>query len=253
MRIGSLATAMKIASLFLLVQGVAAEAVEVNVLCTTAMTSTASELFAQFERETGHKIVARYDFGVNLRRQVEAGETFDVAILSLDVEDLIKQGKIAGGTRVVLGRTGIGVAVRKGAPKPDISTTDAFKRALLNAKSISYSGGSSGPIILDLFDRLGIASDIKAKLKSSASVSVEDAIATGEPEIIVNGVAVILRVPAAELVGWLPRELQSYVVFTGGVSVAAKEAEAGRSLLNFLTTPTAVATLKAKGVEPVTP
>ena len=203
--------------------------------------------------KTGHKIIARYDFGANLRRQVEAGETFDVAILSLDVEDLIKQGKIAGGTRVVLGRTGIGVAVRKGAPKPDISTTDAFKRALLNAKSISYSGGSSGPIILDLFDRLGIASDIKAKLKSSASVSVEDAIATGEPEIVVNGVAVILRVPAAELVGWLPRELQSYVVFTGGVSAAAKEAEAGRSLLNFLTTPTAVATLKAKGVEPVTP
>jgi molybdate transport system substrate-binding protein len=145
--------------------------------------------------------------------------------------------------------------VRKGAPRPDISTPEAFKRTLLSAKSVAYSGdGSSGRYFLDLLEHLGIAEDMKAKLKPQPTGnSPAQAVATGQAEMAVTGIAIILAVPGAELVGSLPSELQSYVLFTGGVGVAAKEAEAGRALLNFLTTPEAAAAFKARGVEPVVP
>lgn len=252
MRIKLLAAAARVGFMLLLVRGIAAEAAEIKVLCSNAIVPIMNELVPPFERATGHKLAIRYELGPVLRREIEAGAAFDVAILSLDVEDLIKQGKITAGTRAVLGRTGIGVGVHKGTPKPDISTTDAFKRALLNAKSIAYSEGSSGVHFLGLLDRLGIAEDVKAKLKPQPGAAAR-AVVTGEAEMVVVGVAVILMVSGAELVGWLPSELQTYVLFTGGVSAAAKEAEAGRALLNFLTMPEAVAVFKAKGLEPGTP
>jgi molybdate transport system substrate-binding protein len=232
-----------------------AEAAEIKVLCNGAITSVTDELFTRFQRATGHKLTVRYEFGPVLSREIEAGEVFDVAILSLDVEGLVKQGKIAAGTRVVLGRTGIGVGVRRGAPKPDISTTEAFKRALLNAKSVAYSGeGSSGLYVLGLLERLGITEEMRAKLKPQPPViPTAQAVTTGEAEIVVVGVALILLVPDAELVGWLPPELQSYVIFTGGLSATAREPEGGRALLNFLVTPETRAMLKANGVEPDAP
>ena len=240
-------------ALFLL-EGLAADAAEVRVLSTNAITSVTNQLYAQFERATGHKLTVRYEFGPILKREIEAGATFDVSILSLDVDDLIKQGKIAVGTRAVLGRTGIGVGVRKGMPKPDITTIEAFKRALFNAKTIAYSrAGSSGLYFLGLLDRLGIAEDLKAKLKPSTGNNTVEAVVTGEAELVVVGVALILMVPGAELVGWLPSELQSYIVFTGGVSATAKEPEAAKALLDFLTTAETRAILEAKGLEPVTP
>jgi molybdate transport system substrate-binding protein len=161
-----------------------AEAAEIKVLCNAAITSVTDELFARFQRATGHKLTVRYEFGPVLSREIEAGEEFDVAILSLDVEGLVKQGKIAAGTRVVLGRTGIGVGVgvRKGAPKPDIGTTEAFKRELLNAKSVAYSReGSSGVYVLGLLERLGITEEMRAKLKPQPPViPTAQAVATGD-------------------------------------------------------------------------
>jgi len=250
MNIGILATAQKVAISLSVILAVRAEAAEIRVLCTSATTATTNRLFAEFERETGHKTVVRYEFGPGLRRQAELNETFDVAIVSFDVAELTTSRKITDGTRVVIGRTGLGAAVKKGAVKPDISTSEALKRTLLSARSISYSAGSSGPIILALFERPGIAEDIKSKLVSSATVSVEDTIAKGEPELLINGVAVILRVPGAELMGWLQSELQSYVVFTGGISAASRQPEAGKALLRFLTTAKVVLLLKANGIEP---
>jgi molybdate transport system substrate-binding protein len=245
------------AFLIVLLQGIVAEAAEVKVLCSSAsaIVSVMNELVPQFERVTGHKLTIRYDFGPTLNREIEAGAVFDVAILSLDVEGLIKQGKIAAGTRTVLGRTGIGIGVRKGASRPDISTPEAFKQTLLNAKSVAYSGGSSGRYFLGLLERLGIADDMKAKLKPQQPTgsSPAHAVATGQADIAVVGIAIILVEPGAELVGSLPSELQSYVLFTGGVGIAAKEAEAGRVLLNFLTTPEAVAAFQTRGLEPVVP
>jgi molybdate transport system substrate-binding protein len=247
-----LVTVARITLLVLLLKGASAEAAEIRVLCSNAITPIMIDLFAQFERASGHKLAVRYELGPVLNREIEADAAFDVAILSLDVEGLVKSGKIVADTRTVVGRTGIGVVVRKGVAKPDVSTTEAFKRVLLKAKSVSYSGGSSGAYFLGLLERLGIAEEMKAKLKTSASVSVVEAIQTGEPEIVVNGIAVLLMVPGAELVGGLPPELQNYVLFTGGVSTTAKEPELGRALLNFLGTPAAVEALKAKGLEPAT-
>ena len=246
----------------LLVQSIAGAA-ELKILSAGAARQPQRELFSQFERASGHKIVTEFDFGIALKRRIEAGEEFDVAILTLDVDELVKQGKIAPGTRVVLGRTGVGVAVRKGAPKPDISTTDAFKRALLNAKTVAYAKeGGSGVYFLDLLQRLGIADDMKAKLRpyptkagrtpSGGDGSVE-AVAAGEVDIVVNGTVVIAAVPGVDLVGGLPPEVQTYVVFTAGVSARAKQPEAGRDLLRFLTTPAAVEVFKAGGLEPVAP
>jgi molybdate transport system substrate-binding protein len=213
------------------------------------------ELYAQFERASGHKLAVRYEFGPVLKGEIEAGAAFDVAVLSLDVDDLIKKGKIAAGTRAVLGRTGVGVGVRKGAPKPDIGTTEAFRRTLLDAKSVAYSGvGSSGLYFLGLLDRLGIAAEMKPKIRPmGVGQNPAEAVARGDAEMAVVGAALTPMAPGAEPVGWLPAELQNYVVFTGGVSAAASEPEAGKALLEFLTTPAAVAVLKANGLEPVAP
>jgi molybdate transport system substrate-binding protein len=252
----TLSSAAVKAFLIVLVRGIVAEAAEVKVLSSTAaLAPVMNEFVPQFERTTGHKVTIRYEFGPVLIREIEAGAMFDVAILSLDAEGLIKRGKIAAGTRAVLGRTAVGVGVRKGAPRPDISTPEAFKRTLLDAKSVAHSAdGSSGRYFLGLLDRLGIAEDMKAKLKPQPiGNSPAQAVGTGQAEIAVTGIAIILAVPGAELVGSLPSELQSYVLFTGFVGVAAKKAEAGRALLNFLTTPEAAAAFKARGVEPVVP
>jgi molybdate transport system substrate-binding protein len=232
-----------------------AESAEIKILCNAAITTVTDELFARFERATGHKLTVRYEFGPILNREIERGEVFDVAILSLDVEELVKRGKIADGTRVVLGRTGIGVGTGKGLPKPDVSTTEAFKRALLNAKSVAYSKeGSSGLYFLGLLERLGISEEMKTKLRPQPpAVPTAQAVATGEAEIVVVGAALILLEPGAELVGLLPVELQNYVTFTAGLSAAAKEPEAGKALLDFLGSPETLAMLKTHGVEPFSP
>ena len=167
---------------------VTAIAAEIKVLCTSAITPIMAELVPRFERATGHTLAIRYDFGPVLQRQIAAGEAFNVAILSLDVEDLIRQGKVAAGSRTVLGRTGVGVGVRKGAPKPDISTTAAFRRTLLDAKSVAYSReGASGLYFLGLLERLGIAEEMKAKLRPSAADNTVGSVASGEVEMVVVG------------------------------------------------------------------
>jgi molybdate transport system substrate-binding protein len=235
---------------FFSIQSASARAAELRVLSAAALNPVTNVLFAEFERATGHKLAVRAATGPILSKEIEAGAPFDVAILSLDVDALIKSGKIAPGTRTALVRTGVGVGIKKGEPKPDISTVDAFKIALLNAKSVAYARqGSSGLYFLSLLDRLGIAADMKAKLKPQDGDNPVDAIASGEAEMTVVGVALILLQPGAELVGPIPSELQNYVLFTGGVSAASKEGDAGRALLKFLTTAAAQTAFKAKGFE----
>ena len=163
---------------------------------------------------------ARRCFGV-AQGDRQAGAAFDVTILVGNLDDLVKQGKVAAGTPVALGRSGYGLAVRHGAPKPDISTTEAFKRTMLNATSIGYTkGGGSGEYFVKLLDRLGIAEAMKPKLRPGTNMQA--AVARGEIEMTVNGIVPILRVPGIELVGPLPPELQSYSTFYAGVSAATK-------------------------------
>jgi molybdate transport system substrate-binding protein len=155
------------------------------------------------------------------------------------------------GSRVDLGRTGMGVAVRSGAPKPDIGTVDEFRRALLAAPTVAYAnGGASGVHVHGILARLGIAEAMKQKLRPYPAGGAVEAVARGEADIVVIGVSPILDVPGVELVGWLPPELQSYIVFTGSIGVAARQADAARTLLTLLTSPAAIELFKAQGFEP---
>jgi len=229
------------------------DAAELKVMVTGAAKDAFNALAPEFERATGHKVSAQFDLPPNFIRKIEAGETFDVIILSMDVEGLIKQGKVDASSRTVLGRTGVGVAIHQGVRKPDFATVDAFKAMLLEAKSVTYSGeGSSGRYFLSLLDRLGMTETMKPRLRPPAGVGGAAALLSkGEAEIAVIGKPPIVGVPQIEWLGWIPDQLQSWVVFTGGVGTASKEAAAGRALLAFLTTPAAATVWKARGLDPV--
>jgi molybdate transport system substrate-binding protein len=227
-----------------------ATAADIALTASNAINAVLEELVPPFERDSGHKVAMRLGIASVLRKEIEGGAAFDVAILVGNLDGLVKQGRIAGGTPVALGRSGYGLAVRAGAPKPDIGTTDAFKRALLDARSVGYTeGGGSGTYFVGLLERLGIAEAMKPKLKPGTNTQA--AVARGDVEMTVTGIVPILRSPGVELVGPLPPELQSYSIFVAGISATTKEKEAAAALLKHLTTPEAIAVFKKRGVEPV--
>jgi molybdate transport system substrate-binding protein len=231
-----------------------AHAADINVFLTGAARRAYATLAPQFEKATGHKLVAQSGLPPDLIKKVDAGEPFDVIILSYDVENLVKQGKLAAGSRTVFGKIGIGVAVKTGAPKPDFSTVDAFKRSLLNAKSIATSGeGSSGRYVASLLVKLGIADQVKPKIKSGGAGTSAKLVSQGEVDFVVSGLPPLLGTPNIEWLGYLPAEINNWLAFTGGLSANARQPEAGRALLNFLTTPAAIAVWKENGLEPATP
>jgi molybdate transport system substrate-binding protein len=168
--------------------------------------------------------------------------------------DLAKQGKVATESQIEIGRSGIGVVVRAGGPKPDIGSAEAFKRTLLNAKSITYAGeGASGMYLPRLFERLGIADEIKARTKvQTAAGRTAPAVAAGEAELALAAIGSLIEPPeGAEFLGPLPSELQHYIVYSGAVAAASKQPDAGKALIGFLAGPGAASVLKAKGMEPV--
>jgi molybdate transport system substrate-binding protein len=227
-------------------------AVEIKVLSGNGARAAVSELGARFERATGHKV--SIDFAVNptVKRRIEAGEAFDVAVLNPPVlDDLIKKGKILGDTRAVLGRCGIGVAIRAGASKPDVSTVEGFKRTLLNAQSVAYPGeGMSGIYFANLVERLGIAAEMQAKMRPMPGEYNVEVVAHGEVELVVVVASRISGVPGVERAGLIAEELQTWIGFTAGVGSAAKEPAAARSLIQFFTAPAAAAVLRSTGIEP---
>jgi molybdate transport system substrate-binding protein len=255
MKIGSLAAAAIFGLMTVWAQGIAAETAEVKVLCASAMRSVMNELGPRFERATSHQLMIQFDVVGALKRQIDAGERFDVAILTTPlIDDVVKNGKIAAGTRADVARSGLGVIVRTGAPKPDISSADAFKHALLNAKSISYAKeGATAIYLASLFERLGITEQMKPKTKFPPTGRLVQFVAEGEAEFGLATISTFEEAPGAELLGPLPTELQSYVGYSAGVGAAAKEAAAGKALIDFLKAPAAVPVLKAKGMEPMSP
>jgi molybdate transport system substrate-binding protein len=233
-----------------------AEAAEIKVLSTVALKAALDEeLLPQFNRLAENKITIKYGAAAALKQQIEGGETFDVAILvPAGVDDLIKQGKIAAGSRTDLARTGVGVAIRSGAAKPDISTVEAFKRTLIGAKSIAYGdpalGGASSIYFANLLQRLGIAEAVKGKTKLTPPGDSAQPVAAGEAELGVGQISEIVPVRGAELLGPFPAELQVYTAFTAGVAANAKDAAAANALIKFLRTPAAAQIFKARGLEP---
>jgi molybdate transport system substrate-binding protein len=229
-----------------------APAAELKVVSGNGMRAAVQELVAQFERASGHKVALHFEVNAALKRKIEAGEAFDVAVLNPPVlDDLIKQGKVVADTRAEIGRAGLGVAVRAGAPKPDISTVEAFKKTLLAVKSVAYPGeGASGRYFVSVVERLGIAAEMKDKLKPMAAEDTVEVVARGEADMVVVVATRITGVEGVDRVGPLPAELQTVIGFAAGVSSAAKEPEAGKALIRFLSAPAAAPTLRAKGVEP---
>ena len=245
-------TAAALIALALMQQGVPAQSAEIRVFSSAAPRGVFRDLVPDFQRATGPRVLINYEFAADLKRRIEAGDPFDVAILPPDMaDDLMRRGKLADGSRVDLGRTGIGVAVRNGSPKPDISTVDAFRRALLEVPMVAYAnGGMTGAHFADILARLGIAQAMKERLRPYPSGGAVEAVARGEADLVVIGISPILDVPGVELIGWLPPELQSYIVFTASIGSLARQVDGARTLLTALTSPAAVELFRAHGFEP---
>lgn len=249
MRPGCLGLAAAMLALF----APAAPAAEVKILTAGAMKEVVLAVVPQFERESGHKAVVVNDTAGGLSKRILGGETFDLAVITPGaIDDLIAKGKVTGG-RINIARVGVGVVVKEGAPKPDIATVEAFKRALIAAKSIAYidpaSGGSSGIYIAGLLDKLGIAAEVKPKAKLKQGGYVADLIKNGEAEIGLHQISEILAVKGVTLVGPLPAEIQNYTTYAAGVSADAKEADAARALVKLLAGPAAEPVLTSRGME----
>ena len=232
----------------------AVQAAEVKILTAGAMKAVVLELVPAFEKETGHKAVVDNDTAGGLAKRIEGGEAFDLAVITPGViADLAKKGKVVGDTRVNVARVGVGVVVKEGAPLPDVSNVEAFKRALLAAKSVAYidpaSGGSSGIYLTSLFDKLGIAAEIKPKAKLKQGGYVAELIASGEAELGLHQISEILPVKGVKLVGPLPAEIQNYTTYAAAVGADAKQPDAARALIKLLAGPAAESVLKARGME----
>jgi molybdate transport system substrate-binding protein len=227
-----------------------AQAVEIKVLASTAVKTTLQELAPQFTKATGNKIDLTFAPAAALKEKIEQGTAFDVAVLTTPIIDgLAGSGKVET-IHSAIAHSGIGVAIRKGAPKPDISTRDAFKQTLLNAKSIGFTAaGATGAYLKTLFDKLGIAEKLKPKIKLLQGGAGE-AVTSGEVEIGMTQISEILPYPGAELAGPLPLDIQSYTYFSAAVAAASKESDASKAFIKFLEGPEALTVIKAKGMEP---
>ncbi len=244
-----------IAAVLVLVMTRSADAADITVASPGAFKQVLNALTPQFEQETGDKLIVTFQTVGQHLSAIRGGKNFDVIILSPGPLDaLAKEGKVVPGSRADIARVGIGVVVKAGAPLPDISTVDAFKRALLAAKSVAYidpkAGGSSGIYVADLLQRLGIADAVNAKAVLVHGGAVADHIADGEAEIGIHQISEILPVAGAKLVGPLPAEIQNFTVYAASVGIAAKNPAAAKALVQFLSGPHALPIIRSKGMEP---
>jgi molybdate transport system substrate-binding protein len=236
----------------------AASAAEVHVMISGGLTAAYNALVPEFERSTGHKVITAYgpSMGVTpnaIPVRLERGEPADVLILvGYALGDLIKQGKVVPDSRVDLVNSKIGVAVRAGAPRPDISSPDALKRALLAAKTIAYSDSASGVYIsTEMFGKLGIMEEMKGKARQIPATPVAEIVAHGDAEIGFQQISELKPVAGIDIVGPLPDSLQKVTVFSAGIAGVSKEPEAGKALIKFLASPAARDAIVKSGLEPI--
>ncbi len=230
-----------------------ATAASFNLLASTAVQTVLEEVLPQYERASGNQVKVTIASSAGIMSKLKAGETPDMVILTREgIDELIKQGKVAAGSRAELASAGLGIAVKRGAAKPDISSTAAFKQTLLNSKSVAYTAtGASGLYFAKLLERLGIADAMKAKSNVLTSGLAGDAVARGESDIGVQMISEILAAPGAELVGPLPAEIQSTMVFTAGTLATSARAAETKTLADYLATSAVGAVFKTKGLDPV--
>jgi molybdate transport system substrate-binding protein len=238
----------------------AASAVEVRVMISGGLTAAYKVLVPEFERATGHKVLTSYgpSMGTTVNAipvRLERGEPADVLIMvGYALGDLVKKGKVIADSRVDLVKSPIGIAVKSGALKPDISTVDSVRRALLAAKTIAYSDSASGVYVsTEMFDKLGIKEAMKDKARKIPATPVGEIVAHGDAEIGFQQMSELLPVEGIDIVGPLPDELQKITVFSAGIATVAKEPDAGKALIKFLTSPAARPELVKTGMDPIPP
>jgi molybdate transport system substrate-binding protein len=228
-----------------------AGAAELKVLAGGSTTAVLNELGPQFERASGHKLTIHFDSTPNLTKLATSGDPFDLGVVPIDLfKDAAAKARFAN-PMTNIARVGYGVAVRTGAPKPDVSTPDALKKTLLSAQSIAFIPSSAaGAYVSSVFERLGIADAMKAKTKAqTATTQIPQAVASGEAELGVFLVNVLMA-PGVEFAGPFPAELQQELVFTAAVAVDTQQAIAAKAFIDFLQAPAAIAVIKAKGMNP---
>jgi molybdate transport system substrate-binding protein len=229
---------------------------ELSVYSSIGVRSAAEELFRKFEQQTGRRLAVTWGTAPMLVARIEAGERTDVLILSrAGIDTLHKQEKIVSGTDVTLAGSGVAIAIKAGAPKPDISTAEALKQTLVKAKSIAYSepsaGGASGVYFAKLLERMGIAAQMKAKTKyPPAGGFSAELLLTGEAELAVQQKPELLHVPGVEIVGFLPGDLNMVTEFVAAIMAESKNAETGKALIESLRAPEALAVFRSKGLDP---
>ena len=229
-----------------------ARASELKLIAGGSLAGLFNELGPQFEKVSGHKLSIHFDSTPNIIARVNSGAAFDVAVVPVDVfNDAAAKGRFAPGPTIDIARVGYGVIVRAGAPKPDISPPDAFKKALLDAKSIaSVPASAAGAYIAKVYERLGIGEDMKAKTRvQSGPTAIAPAVTKGEAELGIF-LTNVLTVPGVELVGPFPADLQQELLFASAIAADARETDAAKALVDYLRTPAAIAAIKAAGMTP---
>jgi len=229
-----------------------AAAADLKLLTAGAYKPVALELAAEFEKRTGHKVTVENDTAGGLARRVAGGEYFDVVVMPPERMGPLLGGKIVESSAKVLARVGIGVAVKQGAPAPDISSVEAFKKTLLAARAIAYtdpaSGGTAGTYLANLFEKMGIAAELKPKTVLVRGGYSAEKIVSGEAEIAMQPTSELLAVPGTMLVGPIPLEVQHYISYSGGVSAASRNSAAADALLLMLANPSNLPLLRKKGM-----
>jgi molybdate transport system substrate-binding protein len=247
-----LCTALATALLGVSAQLSGANCSELKIFGSRVTKMIVAELGPQFERASGYTPVVVADVAAVMKRRIDSDEPFDLAVLvDFQTDELIKSGRLVAETRTDVMKTGIGVAVKRGATRPDIGTVDAFMRTLLDARSITYlKEGASTLHLVKVLAQLGIADALKGKTITPSTESVSEMVAAGEAEIGIIVIPNILSVPGAELVGPLPDEIQSYITFTAAVSLQSANQSAAREVIKLMQSPAGVQSIKRKGMQP---
>jgi molybdate transport system substrate-binding protein len=236
----------------------AASAAEVRVMISGGLTAAYKALVPEFERATGHKVLTAYGPSMGTTSnaipvRLDRGEPADVLIMvGYALEDLAQNGKVIADSKIDLVKSPIAVAVKAGTPKPDISTPDALKRALLAVKTIAYSDSASGVYVsTEMFGKLGIADEMKDKARKIPATPVGEIVARGDAEIGFQQMSELKPVEGIDIIGPLPDELQKITIFSAGIASASKEPDAGKALIKFLASPAARAEIVKSGMDPI--
>ena len=229
-----------------------ANAAEIRVIGSPGFREAYNDLLPGFEKATGHHVKTEWGGVVEVAKRVAAGEVADIVLLPVaQIDDLLKQGKLVAGSRTDVAKSGIGVAVRAGAPKPDLRSGEAVKQALLKAKTISYSTGPSGVHMARLIQQWGIADRVKSKIViPPTDTPVGEVVARGQAEIGFQQVSELIRIRGIDYLGALPNDVQETTVFAVALHTKASAPEAAKALMKYLSAPEAAPIIKKTGMDP---